>query len=117
DCASVCLQRDLLHLCAGLDRLLRNRRQPDRVVPPALRGREFPWAAVARPAVRHPGTPRHDYAHLRDIGRSAGAFGLPVLDRRDERAGPDYRMDGNLFFASPAASAAYLTVSETFPLE
>ena len=91
--------------------------EPGRLVHPAVRGRQFPRAAAARPAVRHAGTPRHDYAHLWRFGRSARAFGLSVRDRRVERADPDHRLDGDFLFASPAASAAYLTVSETFPLE
>src|ERR1700686_2454111 len=98
DRASVFLQRDLLYLCAGLDRLLRHRSEPDRLVHPPLRGWPFPWAAGAPPAGRYARTPRDDYAHLWRIGRSARAFGLSVFDRRVERADPDYRMDGNLFF-------------------
>src|SRR5260370_34053316 len=97
DCASVFLQRDLLHLCPCSDRLLRDRSKPDRMVHFALRGRQFPWAAVAWPAVRYAGTPRDDHAHLCGVGRSACAFGLSVCDRGVERADPAYCMDGNRF--------------------
>ena len=44
DGAGVLLQRDLLHLCADPDRLLRHPGQPCRLVPPAVRGRQFPRA-------------------------------------------------------------------------
>ena len=73
DRAGVFLQRDLLHLCAGADRFLRHRVEPGRLVHPALRGRQFPRAAAARPAVRHAGTPGDDCVHLWRFGRSAGA--------------------------------------------
>ena len=97
DRAGVLLQRDLLHLRAGPDRLLRHRRQPDRLVHPALRGRQFPRAVAARPAVRHARPPRHDCAHLWHVGRAAGAVRLSVLDRAIERRDPDRRMDGRSF--------------------
>ena len=66
--AGVFLQRHLLHLCAGADRFLRHRLQPGRLVYPAVRGRQFPGPAAARPPVRHAGTPRHDRADLRRLG-------------------------------------------------
>ena len=70
--------------------------EPGRLVHPALRGRQFPGTAVARPAVRYAGTPHHDHAHLWRLRRAAGAVGLSVLDRRVERADPDHRLDGDL---------------------
>ena len=52
------------------------------------------------------------------IGGAAGGVRLSVFDRRPERAGTQtIAWMVIFFFASPAASAAYLTVSETFPLE
>ena len=42
--AGVLLQRDLLHLCAGADRLLRHPVRARRLVHPAVRGRQFPRA-------------------------------------------------------------------------
>ncbi len=55
--AGVLLQRDLLHLCAGADRLLRHSRRSRRLVHPAVRGRKLPRAGVPRPAVRYRRTP------------------------------------------------------------
>jgi len=40
----------------------------------------------------------HDHAHLWNFRHSARAFRLSVFDRRDERAGPNHRMDGDLLF-------------------
>ena len=82
DGAGVLLQRDLLHLRAGADRLLRHRRQPCRLVHPAVRRRQLPRAAAARPAVRYAGPPRDDRVHLWRLRRAAGAVRLSVLDRR-----------------------------------
>ena len=62
--------------------------EPGRLVHPAVRGRQFPRAAAARPAVRHAGPPRHDRVHLWRFRRAAGAVGLSVLDRRAERRRP-----------------------------
>src|SRR3984957_3205352 len=82
DRAGVLLQRDLLHICAGADRLLRNRCGPGRMVHPAFRGPHFSRALVAWPAVRPAGAPCDDYADLRRFGPVAGVVGLSVLDRR-----------------------------------
>src|SRR5437016_459617 len=51
DGAGVLLQRDLLHLCAGADRLLRHPRRSCRLVPVAVRARKLPRPGAARPAV------------------------------------------------------------------
>ena len=82
DRAGVFLQRDLLHLRAGADRLLRHPGQSCRLVHPAVRGRQFSGAAAARPAVRYARPPRDDHVHLWCLGRAARAVGLSVLDRR-----------------------------------
>jgi MFS family permease len=42
---------------------------------------------------------------------------LAICDQRAFSCWPDDLVDGNLLFASTAASSAYLTVSETFPIE
>src|SRR5204862_544175 len=51
--AGVLLQRDLLHLCAGADRLLRRSRRSRRLVSAAVRDRKLPRPGAARPALRH----------------------------------------------------------------
>src|SRR5438128_4472279 len=51
--AGVLLQRDLLHLRAGADRLLRHRRRSCRLVSVAFRARKFFGTGASRPAVRH----------------------------------------------------------------
>src|SRR5713226_5573459 len=96
--AGVFLQRDLLHLRAGPDRLLRDRVEPGRMVHSPVRGRQLPRAFAAGSAVRYAGPPRHDHVHLRNFGRSARGFGLSVFDRRAERADPDHRLDGDFLF-------------------
>src|SRR5215213_2691023 len=58
--AGVLLQRDLLHLRAGPDRLLRHRRRPHRLVHAAFRRRQFPWASGARAPLRHAGAAADD---------------------------------------------------------
>src|ERR1700722_9061170 len=94
--ASLLLQRDLLHLRARPDRLLRDRSQPDRLVYPAFCRGEFLRTAGSRAAVRHLGTPPDDYADLWDLGHPACALGLSFCDRRTGCENPDYRMDGAL---------------------
>ena len=116
--AGVLLQRDLLHLCAGADRFLRH----------PLPIRSAGTSCRSRPAI--------------SSGRCSSAGLFDTVGRRPMIAAT-YAMSGVLlaiagylfaigvlsavqqtvawmvifFFASAAASSAYLTVSETFPLE
>ena len=76
--AGVFLQRDLLHLRAGADRLLRHPFEPGRLVHAAVRRRKFSRAAAARPAVRRARPPHHDRVHLRRLRRAAGGKRLAV---------------------------------------
>ena len=69
--------------------------QSRRLVPAAVRGRQFSGPAAARTAVRHARTAHHDRADLRRFRRPAGAVRLSVRDRRAERADPDHRLDGD----------------------
>ncbi len=94
--AGVLLQRDLLHLCAGADRLLRHPRRSGRLVHPAVRGRQFPRAGAARPAVRHHRPPADDRLDLRDLRRAARGRRLSVRDRHLVGDRPDRRLDGDL---------------------
>ncbi len=80
--AGLLLQRDLLHLRADPDRLLRHPRRPCRLVHPAVRGRQLPRAGLSRPAVRHRRAPADDRFDLRDLRRAARGRGLSVRDRR-----------------------------------
>ncbi|MGY4413806.1 MFS family permease [Bradyrhizobium sp. LB7.1] len=61
----------------------------------SLRRRKFPWSVAARPAVRYARPPHHDHVHLWRVGPVAGAVRLSVFDRRAERTGADYRVDGD----------------------
>ena len=65
--AGVFLQRDLLHLRAGADHVLRHPAGACRLVHPALRGRKRARADPARPPVRHDRPPADDRVHLSDV--------------------------------------------------
>src|SRR5437588_433962 len=67
DGAGVLLQRDLLHLCAGADRLLRRPRRSRRLVSAAVRDRKLPRPGAARPALRYRRSPPADCYDLRSV--------------------------------------------------
>ena len=92
-------------------------RRPCRLVHPAVRAREFARAGLARAAVRYARPPPHDGIHLCRLGRAAGRGRVPVRSEHCRRGAQTIGWMIIFFFASAAASAAYLTVSETFPLE
>ena len=79
--AGVLLQRDLLHLRAGADHVLRHPEPACRLVHPAVRGRQRARAAAARAAVRHDRAAADDRVHLSDVGTAAGADRLAVRAR------------------------------------
>ena len=116
--AGVLLQCDLLHLCADPDRFLRRAGRRGRLVHPAVRGRKFPGSARARPPVRHARPQVHDRHHLCRLGNPA--WPVPATCSARDCCQHKHRRCAWMiifFFASAAASSAYLTVSETFPLE
>ena len=93
-------------------------RQEVGLVHAALRARQLRRAAAARPAVRQSRPQEHDHRHLRAFrhAHGRGRLGLRAgLAQRGASRPPPGR--GIFFFASAAASSAYLTVGETFPLE
>ena len=115
--AGVLLQRDLLHLRAGADRLLRRRRRPTSAgtscpSPPAmfsgpvLLGRLFDIVG-RRPMI----------ASTYVMSGLLLAVSGYLFARRSRRPHADVAWTIVFFFASAAASSAYLTVGETFPLE
>src|SRR5262249_12737727 len=108
---SLFLQRDLLHLRARPHCLLWHQVGSGRLVHLAVRGGQFPRAALPRPAVRYGRTPRHDRHHLRAFTAYLFAAGMLTATKQT------IAWTVIFFFASAAASSAYLTVSETFPLE
>ena len=65
DRAGIFLQRDLFHLRAGADRILRHAGRRCRLVHPAVRRRQCPRSDPARPAVRHRRAQDHDRIDLR----------------------------------------------------
>ena len=87
-------------------------------VPDRLRGRQPGRSADARAPVRHDRAAQDDRRHLPALGRAAGHH-----RRCCSRPACSTRITQTLawciifFFASAGASAAYLTVSEIFPLE
>ena len=72
---------------------------------------------ILGPPVRHRRPPADARLHLRGLGPAAGGHRLPL--RADLVSATTLTLCWMVifFFASAAASAAYLTVSETFPLE
>ena len=64
-----------------------------RLVYPALRRRQFPWAGRAGPAVRHTRTAADDLPHLRCLGPLAGYRRSPVRARSSHRRHADHRLD------------------------
>ena len=91
--------------------------EPCRLVHPAVRGGQFPRAAPARPPVRHDRPQADDRLHLRHVGHPARGHRLAVRAGRLSATTQTLAWTVIFFFASSAASSAYLTVSETFPLE
>ncbi len=76
-----------------------------------------PRAGGPRTAVRHGRTPADDRLHLRHLGRDADRAGYLFLIDAFGPVGQTVVWMAVFFFASAAASSAYLTVAETFPLE
>ena len=92
--------------------------RPDRLVHPAVRRRQRARAAPARPAVRHDRTQNHDRVDLCAF-RALLLAVTGYLFSQDLLSAQTLTVAWMIvfFFASAAASSAYLTVSEIFPLE
>ena len=100
------------------DRFLWHPGRPGRLVPSSVCGGEFSRSRAARPAVRYNRTQTDDRVHLCDLWAAPRRQRLSVYDRRNyPRTTQTIAWMVIFFFASAAASSAYLTVSETFPLE
>ena len=101
-----------------LTQVLRRAGGLDRLVHTAVRARQFLWPAAARATVRPHRAQADDRLDLRDLGRAAGDRRVSVPRRQCSTPRQlTLCWTGIFFFASAAASAAYLTVSESFPLE
>jgi MFS family permease len=72
------LQRDLLHLRAGPDRLLPGSVRQRWLVPPAICCRQFPWSPTARAVVRYDWSPADDHVYLHDLRYPSGSDGFLV---------------------------------------
>ena len=73
---------------------------------------------LLEPAVRHRGPPPDDHDLLPRLRRADRAADLGVRDRRPAASGASSAaLVATFFLASAGASAAYLTVSEIFPME
>ena len=112
------VQRDLLHLRPGAHRVLRCRREQGADLRPRLLHRQPARTAAPRPAVRHRRTEEDDLRALtcsraRCSTISAWLFGAELLDATTQTI----VWVVIFFFASAGASSAYLTVSETWPIE
>ena len=81
-----------------------------RLVHPAVRGGQFPRAVAARPAVRHDRAPDHDRRDLCALRRSARGTGYLFSTGCCRRETQTIAWMVIFFFASAAASSAYLTV-------
>ena len=78
----------------------------------------FLGPVAARPAVRHHRTPPDDRVHLCAVrGAARGRRAICSPSALARRRAQTIAWMVIFFFASAAASSAYLTVSETFPLE
>ena len=115
--AGLLLQRDLLHLCARAGALLRRARSAGGPLHLPIRARKLPRSAAARPALRPHRPPRDDREHLPRCGPRALARGRAVPRGRLDATSQALCWAAIFFVASAAASSAYLTVSEIFPLE
>ena len=101
-----------------LIQVLRHPGRRDRLVHPAVCRRQRAGTDPARPTVRHDRPQGDDRGDLCDIGNLARR--LPgYLFSQSLLSAPALTVAWMLvfFFASAAASSAYLTVSEIFPLE
>ena len=77
----------------------------------------FLGPVLARPAVRHARPPADDRRDLCALRRAAAGSGYLFAIGVLSATGQTIAWMVIFFFASAAASSAYLTVSETFPLE
>ena len=115
--AGVPLQRRLLHLRARAEQVLRRQAGERRLVHHPVRDRQLPRPAGARAAVRQRRAQADDRRHLHPLRRPADRHGVPVQGRRVDGETQTAAWCVIFFFASAGASAAYLTVSEIFPME
>ena len=91
--------------------------EPGRLVSPALRRRQLSWPPPARAPLRHRWPTSHDRHDLCTLRIVARPYWRPVCGWRFSATWLTVAWTIIFFFASAAASSAYLTVSETFPLE
>ena len=91
--------------------------RPDRLVHPAVRRRQRARAGAARPAVRHHRPPADDRLTYGASGVLLAATAYLFSDGLLSASTLTVAWMIVFFFASAAASSAYLTVSELFPLE
>ncbi len=115
--AGVFLQRDLFYLRAGADRFLPYPGRSCRLVPAAVRGRQFLGPLLLGRLFDTLGrrvmiTFTYGVSGVL-LALSGYLFSIGALSAQ----GQTIAWMVIFFFASPAASAAYLTVSENFPLE
>ena len=115
--AGVHLQRDRLHVHGGPRDLLRGVVRDRAALPRAVRDRELPRRAAARPLLRHDRQAADDRGDLLHLGHRPR--GGRILFKNDSVSVGVFVaiLCATFFFASAAASAGYLTISETFPIE
>ena len=82
-----------------------------------LAHRQLPRAAAARPVLRHRRPARDDHSVLCVVRALADPHRCPVQQRLSAATTLTAMWCVVFFFASAGASAAYLTVSEIFPME
>ena len=86
-------------------------------IPAAIRGRQLPRTGAAGAALRHSRPAGHDLRHLRHLRRSCCGTALLFAHGMIGVIGQTVAWSMVFFFASAAASSAYLTVGESFPIE
>ena len=100
-----------------LEHFLRRRHRRCAVLPGRVRGRQSARADHPRAAVRQRRPQADDRGDLHPLGRAVADHGLHVRSASAERDHATIAWTVVFFFASAGVSAAYLTVSEIFPLE
>src|SRR5262249_23424929 len=115
--AGVPLQRPVLHVPPGPEELLRRPGRSHRAVSPAVCAEQFPGSGAAGPVLRHDRPQAHDRPAYTISAVLLALTGSLFLADQLTPTSQTLLWALVFFFASSAASSAYLTVSEIFPVE
>ena len=113
----VSLQRHLFHLLAGVDQDLWSAERVDALLFHIFAAGNLLGPLIDRPLLRQDRPTEDDPQHLHPVRDLAGGQRLPLQSRALDAVSRTACWCVIFFFASAGASAAYLTVSEIFPVE